>query len=58
MIRTALVCHIKTLLVKYLHTFIPLTVNKNKLLSVGLLTCRSNPNHFMGTKWAKFLLQT
>lgn len=57
-IHTALVYHIKTLFVKYLHTFIPLTVNKNKLFSVGLQTCRSNPSHFMGTKWAKFLLET
>jgi len=41
--------------VKYLHTFVPLTVNKNKLLSVGLQMCRSNPSHFTGTKWARFL---
>lgn len=41
--------------VKYLRTFIPLTVNKNKLLSVGLQMCRSYPSHFTSTKWARFL---
>lgn len=41
--------------VKYLHALIPFTVNKNKPFSVGLQMCRSNPSHFMGSKWAKFL---